>query len=49
MRADLKEPALANLAVSLWNLSLKHGCADQKMRVSYYTFFNLLIALYIVN
>ncbi|XP_057321431.1 VPS35 endosomal protein-sorting factor-like [Microplitis mediator] len=32
MRADLKEPALANLAVSLWNLSLKHGCVDQKMR-----------------
>ncbi|KAG8036224.1 hypothetical protein G9C98_004804 [Cotesia typhae] len=32
MRADLKQSTLANLAVSLWNLSLKHGCADPKMR-----------------
>ncbi|CAG5089847.1 Similar to Vps35l: VPS35 endosomal protein-sorting factor-like (Mus musculus) [Cotesia congregata] len=32
MRADLKQSTLANLTVSLWNLSLKHGCADPKMR-----------------
>ncbi|KAF7988840.1 hypothetical protein HCN44_007150 [Aphidius gifuensis] len=32
MRGDLTKSSMANLAVSLWNLSQKHGCADPKMR-----------------
>ena len=33
MRADLRNPALATMAVNLWNLSQKYGSADPKLRV----------------
>jgi len=33
MRADLRQPALASMAVSLWNLSQKNGSTDPKMRL----------------
>lgn len=35
IRAELKLTPLATLAVNLWNLSQKHGCADKKMKVSF--------------
>ncbi|XP_012255846.2 VPS35 endosomal protein-sorting factor-like isoform X2 [Athalia rosae] len=31
IRADLKQPALATIAVNLWKLSQKHGSADPKL------------------
>lgn len=33
MRGDLRQGPLANVAISLWNLSLKHGCTDPKMKL----------------
>ncbi|XP_043273833.1 VPS35 endosomal protein-sorting factor-like [Venturia canescens] len=33
MRADLRRPGLASMAVSLWSLSQKYGSADPKLRV----------------
>lgn len=31
IRADLRDPALANMAVNLWNLSQRHGFIDSKV------------------
>lgn len=36
IRADLREPALANMAVNLWNLSQRHGSVDPKVAVNKY-------------
>ncbi|XP_063972695.1 VPS35 endosomal protein-sorting factor-like isoform X1 [Diachasmimorpha longicaudata] len=33
MRGDLRHSGMANMAVNLWNLSLKHGCVDPKLRM----------------
>ncbi|XP_034937988.1 VPS35 endosomal protein sorting factor-like isoform X2 [Chelonus insularis] len=33
IRADLRQPSLANMAISLWNLSQKHGYADAKIQM----------------
>ncbi|XP_012275161.1 UPF0505 protein C16orf62 homolog isoform X2 [Orussus abietinus] len=33
VRADLRQPALANVAVNLWNLSQRHSTVDQKLRM----------------
>ncbi|KAK2587997.1 hypothetical protein KPH14_004073 [Odynerus spinipes] len=33
IRADLRQPALANMAVNLWNLSQRHGSIDPKVKV----------------
>jgi len=34
IRADLREPTLANMAVNLWNLSQRHGPVDPKVTVN---------------
>lgn len=36
IRADLRKPSLANMAVNLWNLSQRHGLVDSKMTVNVY-------------
>lgn len=33
IRADLRDPQLAHMAVNLWNLSVRHGSIDSKMKV----------------
>lgn len=33
IRADLRQPALANIAVNLWNLSQRHGSVDPKVKI----------------
>lgn len=39
-RADLRDPALANMAVNLWNLSQRHGSVDPKVTVNIYLQYN---------
>lgn len=42
IRADLHQPALANIAVNLWNLSQRHGSVDPKVKVyEFWICFNL--------
>ena len=33
VRADLRDPQLARVAVNLWNLSVRRGIVDSKMKV----------------
>lgn len=33
IRADLRDPPLAHMAVNLWNLSQRHGFTDSKVKV----------------
>lgn len=33
IRADLRDPQLAHMAVNLWNLSVRHGSIDSKMKM----------------
>lgn len=34
IRADLRDPALANMAINLWHLSQRHGSVDPKVTVN---------------
>lgn len=41
IRADLRDAALANMAVNLWHLSQRHGSVDSKVTVGTFSIIRI--------